>query len=94
MTDFLNQQIFPPANWQDFENLCADLWTKIWNDSFTQNNGRAGQPQHGVDVFGRIDGQGDYCGVQCKGRDGRFGAAVTEKELREEAKKLRSLNLP
>ena len=32
LPSFINQQIAPPKNWQDFEDLCADLWAKIWND--------------------------------------------------------------
>ena len=84
MSDFLNQQIPPPENWQDFEKLCADLWTCIWNDPNTQMNGRQGQAQHGVDVFGRLGGNGDWQGVQCKGKDSRYGSAVTETELNDE----------
>ena len=46
-------QLPPPAIWQDFEKLCHVLWREIWNDPATQKNGRSGQPQHGVDVFGQ-----------------------------------------
>ena len=87
MPSFINQQIPPPNNWQDFENLCADLWGKIWKDTNAQKNGRSGQAQHGVDVFGRLNGDGDLQGVQCKGKDGRYGKAVTEKELKDEVEK-------
>ncbi len=52
MPDF---QLPPPSNWQDFETLCWRLWKAIWNDRNTQKNGRQGQPQAGVDVFGQPD---------------------------------------
>ncbi len=38
----------PPQNWQDFEELCCDLWGRIWGDGDAQRNGRQGQAQHGV----------------------------------------------
>jgi hypothetical protein len=65
---FMNLQIPPPANWQDFEILCCDLWRAIWKDPNTQRNGRQGQPQHGVDIYGRPNQQDFWAGVQCKGR--------------------------
>ncbi len=87
LPSFLNQQVNPPEHWQEFEKLCADLWARIWNDPNTQMHGRSGQVQHGVDVYGCKDGKGDWCGVQCKGKDGRYGQAVTERELKQEVKK-------
>jgi tetratricopeptide (TPR) repeat protein len=51
-------------------------------------NGRIGQPQHGVDIFGNRGGLGGpMVGVQCKGKDGEYGGAVTELELKAEVKK-------
>ena len=87
MADFLSQQIPPPKGWQEFEDLCADLWREIWNDPDAHKNGRQGQPQHGVDVYGTDVSAGVWCGVQCKGKDGRYRAEVTEKELKEEVEK-------
>lgn len=90
MPEFLSQQINPPADWQAFERLCQDIWKNIWNDPNTQRNGRAGQAQHGVDVYGRTDGDGDLNGVQCKGKNTLLGAAVTEQELRDEVDKAKN----
>jgi hypothetical protein len=46
-------QIRKPENWQDFEKLCKKLWGEIWDCSDTiQRNGRSGQNQNGVDIFG------------------------------------------
>ena len=63
MTTSVSQQIPPPKNWQDFESLCADLWTKIWKDPDTQMHGRQGQAQYGVDVYGRPNQGQEYAGV-------------------------------
>src|SRR5882724_393567 len=82
VTDWTSAQIPTPADWQAFERLCHRLWIRLWKDRYAQLNGRAGQAQQGVDIFGQIDGSPLWGGVQCKGRDGRFGIPVTERELR------------
>jgi tetratricopeptide (TPR) repeat protein len=56
----------PPQNWPDFENLCHALWEKEWNCPTIQRNGRSGQRQRGVDIFGRPDGGDKFHGIQCK----------------------------
>lgn len=50
-----------PENWQDFESLCKKLWGEIWNCSDTiKKNGRSGQKQHGVDIYGVPKGEKQY----------------------------------
>lgn len=76
----------PPSSWEEFEVLCADLFRHVWKDPGTQMNGRTGQPQHGVDVFGRPDGGPHYAGVQARKK--RYApTALTVAELREEVEK-------
>jgi hypothetical protein len=58
--------VYPPSLWEDFERLCWDLWREIWQDPNTQFNGRRGQKQQGVDIFGRPKGRTGWAGVQCK----------------------------
>jgi tetratricopeptide (TPR) repeat protein len=87
MPIFSNQQIPPPANWQDFEALCCDLWRAIWKDPNTQRNGRQGQPQHGVDISGRPNEGHLWAGVQCKGKDNYTNKLLTEDEVLDEVKK-------
>ncbi|QTR48966.1 restriction endonuclease [Candidatus Thiothrix anitrata] len=87
----MKMQIPPPQNWQDFESLCWDLWTHIWQDNNTQKNGRAGQPQHGVDIYGTsYTTSKDSCGVQCKGKDIYNNKILTTKELNEEVEKAKN----
>lgn len=87
MPDFSALQIPPPANWQDFESLCCDLWREIWKDPNAQMNGRSGQEQHGVDVWGRPNEGNDWAGIQCKGRDNYRKKKVTVQELIAEVEK-------
>jgi len=74
----------PPRNWQDFEDLCCDLWTKLWNDPDTQKIGRSGQAQQGVDICGRPNRGPEWAGVQCKLKDRQMlSCAEIEKEVEE-----------
>jgi hypothetical protein len=70
-----------PKDWQAFERLCHLLWRDIWVDPNAQLNGRLGQPQCGVDVWGRPLYQAKHAGVQCKDKDFRFGRQLTEPDV-------------
>jgi WD40 repeat protein len=71
----------PPLNWQDFEDLCCDLWSRIWNDPQTFRHGRSGQRQCGVDVYGRPEGGTKWVGVQCKLRSESLSRTDLEQEI-------------
>lgn len=81
-----------PAHWQDFENLCKKLWGEIWNCPEIQKNGRLGQDQSGVDIFGIPDSEEEYFGIQCKGKTeyNDKHSQFTEKEIIEEIEKAKS----
>lgn len=84
-------QIRPPEHWQDFELLCKKLWGEIWNCSDTiKRNGRSGQKQYGVDIYGIPNGGVEYYGIQCKGKDNYTHAQLTPKEIDEEVRKAQS----
>lgn len=53
MSDANNEQLRPPPSWDKFEEICADLFSRIWKDDQLVRYGRAGQRQHGVDTDGR-----------------------------------------
>src|ERR1035441_4722315 len=72
----------PPNDATAFESLCQDLWKDIWQDPGALKNGRRGQKQDGVDIFGHE--KGALVGIQCKQKDGRLWAKVTEAELEAE----------
>src|SRR4051812_45117075 len=75
----------PPRDWQDFEDLCCDLWRRLWADPVAQKNGRGGQPQAGVDVFGRPGGGARWEGVQCKVKG--ESVTLTRKEIEREVER-------
>ena len=86
--DFNDLQILPPGNWEKFEDLCLDIFRAQWGDPYAAKNGRRGQPQHGTDISGYPrHAAGQLHGVQCKGKDVLYGAAVTEAELEAEVEK-------
>ena len=94
MARLTNFQIPPPENWQDFESLCCDLWRAIWKDPNTQKNGRQGQTQHGVDIFGRPNEGTSWAGVQCKGKDNYEDKSLTAEEVEAEVEKAKSFSPP
>jgi len=72
-----------PKSWDEFEDIVADLYGRVWNDPNTRRYGRTGQPQQGVDVYGcptHLGGR--YAGVQCKRYDeGALTRAIVEGEI-------------
>jgi tetratricopeptide (TPR) repeat protein/transcription elongation GreA/GreB family factor len=81
----------PPTTWEAFESLCRDLWAEVWNDNNTQKNGRQGQPQHGVDVYGEAK-KGSWSGLQAKEKDQLPAKTLSIAELRTEVNKAKSFN--
>ena len=76
-------QIPKPADEQAFERASVVLWRGLLNDPSVQRNGRRGQRQNGVDLFGIRDGDADWhVGIQCKLKS--EGHALSEDEVRGE----------
>lgn len=72
-----------PKDWQEFERQ-IEVLAQCWlDDPAAKGNGRQGQRQNGVDVFGRRD-KVTTVGFQCKEK---FDKQVSEDELRDEVKK-------
>lgn len=81
----MKKTIQKPENWQDFETLCKQLWGEIWGIPMKiKKNGRNGQPQAGVDVYGVPKGETNYWGIQCKGKADSVDAKLTKREIDEE----------
>ena len=89
MTKLRNIKIFPLKDDEEFENLCLSLWKRILNDRNVQLNGRKGQRQHGVDLFGRKHESLDWVGVQCKVRS---DGVLTESEIERDVEKAQHFN--
>ncbi|MBW1656890.1 hypothetical protein [Flavobacterium quisquiliarum] len=83
-----------PNNWQDFETLCKKLWGEIWDCPEIKKNGRTGQTQHGVDVYGIPFGEDKYYGIQCKGKDEYTNKQFSEEEIKDEIEKAKLFQPP
>jgi len=63
-----------PKSWDEFEDIVADVLKRVWNDPYITRNGRSGQKQDGVDIYGQphhLGGasSGKYAAAQCKETD-------------------------
>lgn len=76
-----------PANWDDFQDLCCQLWRELWGDMEAHQYGRLGQRQNGVDIYGKYRFDTQYTGVQCKGKNGNYDSFLTTGEIDNECKK-------
>ena len=83
-----------PRNWQDFERLCKKLFGEVWTCPTIKANGRSGQAQAGVDIYGVPHAHENYRGVQCKGKDDYQDKPLTEKEVDAEIEKARGFKPP
>lgn len=82
----LNAMSLPkPLHWQEFETMTRDAMALKWASPSLQKNGRPGQKQKGVDIFGP-DFIGRRVAIQCK----RSVEAPTLKLIEDEANKAQS----
>jgi hypothetical protein len=65
MPTIQSMQLPVPSNWQDFETIVRDAQAQRWKSTTLQKNGRSGQQQQGVDIYGPDD-SGRPVGIQCK----------------------------
>ncbi len=85
----VDYSIPPPTTWESFENLCRDLWAEEWNYTNTQKNGRKGQPQNGVDVYGEPK-PNYWVGVQAKVKGQLPAKTLNITELHAEIEKAKN----
>lgn len=90
MSDANNEQLRPPPSWEKFEEICADLFSRIWNDTQLVRYGRDGQRQNGVDIYGKENGADS--GVQCKGKRVWPPTKLTVAEIDAEAEKAKKFS--
>lgn len=83
-----------PEYWEDFEDLCKKLWGEIWQCPEIKKNGRKGQVQKGVDIYGIIQNTNEIVGIQCKGKDEYSHAQLTKKEIELEIEKAKTFMPP
>ncbi len=80
-------QFPPPSSWEEMEILIWDLLRRVWQDSGAQRNGRLGQTQHGVDIWGRINRGDCWAGAQVKAPKKPFSSFLPESDLLAEVEK-------
>jgi len=81
-----------PKSWDEFEDIVAGIYKRFWEDEHTTRNGRSGQRQHGVDIYGRPYNYGGmYVGVQCKRLD---EGKLTKKRIETEIEKADNFRPP
>jgi hypothetical protein len=83
-----------PERWEDFEDLCRDLWALLWEDPGTRRHGRAGQRQAGVDIYGRPRRGAERHRVQCKLKTQILGSKLTRAEILEAIEQARTFDPP
>jgi hypothetical protein len=83
----------PPRSWEQFEELCADIFQAEWRDPALVRNGRAGQEQNGVDIVGR-NGAIYPIGLQCKKKRRWPVSKLTSKEIDDEVDAARAFDPP
>ena len=66
MPTFPTAELPVPESWEEFEAIVADVIERKWNDPYTTRNGRQGQAQDGVDIYGNPSHlDRELAGVQC-----------------------------
>ena len=69
-----------PKSWDEFEDILLSASKLRWKSADFSRNGRQGQKQDGVDVFGHDDA-GRHLGVQAKNTIGGISEAVIKDEI-------------
>lgn len=70
-----------PQSWDEFENIATDVLRVRWRDPNVTRNGRNGQKQYGVDVYGypeHLSSRTGLAGAQCKRIDSLSVKVVDE----------------
>jgi hypothetical protein len=69
-----------PQHWQEFETITRDAMAQKWSNPNLQKNGRSGQAQNGVDIFG-ADEIGRNVGIQCKRHQSPLKMSTIKEEI-------------
>ncbi|MBU2615535.1 MAG: hypothetical protein KKC19_00330 [Nanoarchaeota archaeon] len=87
MPTFTTSKLPLPKSWDEFEDISADIIKKIWKCDYIIRNGRSGQKQNGVDIYGKPPRfKGEYSGVQCKDKKTTFEEIEGETNKAEDFK--------
>ena len=82
MASILNSNIPTPKDWQAFERMTRDAFELVWKSPNLQLNGRSGQNQDGVDIYGP-DNLGRPVAIQCKNTRATISYETIEGEVKK-----------
>jgi hypothetical protein len=51
MPNIPQTDLSPPQSWDEFEDIVADLYARLWGEPHVERYGRSGQAQQGVDIY-------------------------------------------
>lgn len=80
MPTISNSHIPPPKSWEEFEDITLSAAKLRWKSTEFFGNGRKGQRQDGVDVFGTTPDK-QLVGVQCKNSIGGLAESLVIQEI-------------
>ncbi|MEY9185782.1 hypothetical protein ABIG06_007337 [Bradyrhizobium sp. USDA 326] len=80
MPTIASSNVPTPKSWDEFEDITLAAAKLRWNSSDFYRNGRPGQKQDGVDIWGHDD-DNRQLGVQCKNTVNGISLATVEAEI-------------
>jgi hypothetical protein len=80
MPTIASSNIPTPKSWIEFEDITLSAARSRWNTPDFFRNGRPGQQQNGVDIFGTVEGT-RHVGIQCKNTLGDLSLKVILREV-------------
>lgn len=80
MPTYANTQMQPPKSWDEFEAIVCSAAKNRWKSPNFYLHGNQGQPQDGVDVYGK-DEEGRQVGIQCKNTRSGLSEATIQREV-------------
>ncbi|MDM5142361.1 hypothetical protein OB959_21600 [Aeromonas bestiarum] len=86
----MGYQYQPLSSWDEFENLCLNLFRLELKDDSIHKNGRQGTIQNGVDIFGKSFLSGKLLGFQCKGKQVYPERRIKQGEIDSEIEKAKN----
>lgn len=80
MPTIAGSNVPPPKSWDEFEDITLSAAKLRWGSNNFYRNGRQGQKQEGVDIWGR-DQEERQIGIQCKNTIGGVTEATVKAEI-------------
>lgn len=80
MPTITSSRIPTPKGWDEFEDIALSAAKLRWESTDFYRNGRTGQKQDGVDIWGHDD-DGRHIGVQCKNTINVISLAIIKTEI-------------